>query len=126
MKPTIVKAYLELVNPNLPENHPVKYRNNKLELNNLPNIKITDIVFSWHSNFNRCLKDELKDYKFSQIYLKYSNGMAINYEWNEAKNKIDRSFILSQNVNLDPIRSANVMKMDMKELYKKVNQLFKF
>lgn len=126
MKAKIVKAYLDLVNPELSETHPVKYRHNKLDIQLTYTLSNIDICLSWYANFTRCLSAELPNYRFSQIYIEYNNGMAINYEWNETTNKLEYTMVLPQNSSSNPHKSAKQMKCDMKELYTKVNQLFKF
>lgn len=126
MKAKIVKAYLDLVNPELPETHPVKYRNNRLDFPLNITISNIEICLSWHANFTRCLAEELQNYRFSQIYIGYSNGMVINYEWNETTDELECRMVLPENSSPNPHKSIRHMRKDMKELYKKVNQLFKF
>lgn len=126
MKLKIVKAYLDLVNQELPETHPVKYRNNKLDIQRIDTLSNIEICLSWYANFTRCLSSELPNYRFSQIYIEYSNGMAINYEWNETTNELERRMVLPQNSTSNPHKSVKMMRQDIKELYTKVNQLFKF
>ncbi|HZG12319.1 MAG TPA: hypothetical protein VEZ91_10015 [Kurthia gibsonii] len=84
MKLQITKAYLDLVNPKLPESDPLKYRHNKFQVPlYIPNI-IDTLVYSWIGNFKRCVpQDELKDYVIDSIGLTLSSGVKVCYLYDE-------------------------------------------